>query len=158
MNNANYVAVYGVIQDIRMFGNECCQQIVSILTDNGVVNFIISPNTYVVNERRLRRGMNVAAFYDANLPVPLIYPPQYQAVIITERRPRENVMVDYFNNSLEAVNNSLKLNVGRGTDVVTPNGQRFTCNLRNRLLIVFYGATTRIIPPQTTPDRIIVMC
>ena len=67
-------------------------------------------------------------------------------------------MVDYFNNRLEAVNNSLKLNVGRGTDVVTPNGQRFTCNLRNRLLIVFYGATTRSIPPQTTPDKIIVMC
>lgn len=158
MQNSKYVAVNGTIQDIQTFADQCCQQIVTLRSDNGIVNFIISPNTYVVNETRLRPGMMVSAFYDANLPVPLIFPPRYQAAIIGVRRPQENIMVDYFNNNLEAVNNSLKLNLGRTTEIVTPNGQRFTCGLAGRLLVVYYGATTRSIPPQTTPSRIIVMC
>ena len=44
------------------------------------------------------------------------------------------------------------------TNVVTGNGQRFNCTIGGRNLIVFYSVTTRSIPPQTTPRKIIVMC
>ena len=102
--------------------------------------------------------MNVTAFYDASLPVPLIFPPQYQAVIIGRKSPNETIYAGFFNNNLVSEDNSLKLNLSRSTEVLTSNGQRFNCNPGGQLLIVYYTTTTRSIPPQTTPRRIIVMC
>lgn len=56
------------------------------------------------------------------------------------------------------IDQSLKLNIAPSTEIMTSNGQRFTCSLGGQLLVVYYSATTRSIPPQTTPRRIIVMC
>lgn len=69
-----------------------------------------------------------------------------------------NVMVDFFDENLTSEKNPLKLNVAPTTRVTTANGQPYTCNIENNLLMVYYSATTRSIPPQTTPDRIIVFC
>ena len=38
------------------------------------------------------------------------------------------------------------------------NGQIFTGRLANQLLLVLYTATTRSLPPQTTPDEVVVFC
>jgi hypothetical protein len=54
---------------------------------------ILSDDTFVVDTMRLMPGMRVAAFYDNTLPVPLIYPPQYQAVLIAVVRPEEDFLV-----------------------------------------------------------------
>ena len=75
------------------------------------------------------------------------------------RQPsRENITFDYFNRNLVSSNNSLKLNPSRSTQILTFNGQSFQCRLGNQNLIVYYTNTTRSIPPQTTPSRIIVLC
>ena len=132
---AALVPVSGNIQNISPVGSDCCSQMVT-----------------------LRIGMNVTAFYDASLPVPLIFPPQYQAVIIGRKSPNETIYAGFFNNNLVSEDNSLKLNLSRSTEVLTSNGQRFNCNPGGQLLIVYYTTTTRSIPPQTTPRRIIVMC
>lgn len=158
MPNSSFFPISGVVQSVNQQNSQCCQQIVTIITDSGSVNFILSPDTYVVNGVRLRRGMQITAFYDSNLPVPLIYPPQYQAVIIGQRNYNENIAVGYFNNNILLSEQPLRLNIADTTDIVTANGQSFACELDNRLLIVYYGATTRSIPPQTTPRKIIVMC
>ncbi len=98
----NLVPITGVIQDITAFGDDCCQRQVSIRNSDGISNFIVGPDTYVINEVRLRPGMNVAAFYDASLPIPLIFPPQYQAVFIGRRNPYETMYAGYFDDNLEA--------------------------------------------------------
>ena len=67
------VPVNGVIQSITTLDNNCCMQQVTVRNSDGIQNFIISPDTYVINEVRLRVGMNITAFYDADLPIPLIY-------------------------------------------------------------------------------------
>ena len=158
MPSMNLVPITGVIQDITAFGDDCCQRQVSIRNSDGISNFIVGPDTYVINEVRLRPGMNVAAFYDASLPIPLLFPPQYQAVFIGRRNPYETMYAGYFDDNLEALDGSLKLNVERYTPVVTSNGQPFECSLGGKLLIVYYSTTTRSIPPQTTPRKIIVIC
>lgn len=161
MDTILFMPVYGMIQSIRPFAEtagNCCSQIAAVRTGNGIVNLIITPDTYVVNETRLRRGMQIAAFYDGNAPMPLIFPPQYRALVVTRQRPQENIVMDYFDDELTAVNQSLTLNVGPQTEIRTNNGQSFHCSLENRLLIVYYTTTTRSIPPQTTPQKIIVMC
>ena len=91
MENLN--AITGTVQRIQPISEDCCRQMITIQNAEGVHNFIISPETYVIDMIRIRPGMTVTAFYDANLPVPLIYPPQYQAVIIGRNIPNENICV-----------------------------------------------------------------
>lgn len=158
MPSSTLVPVNGTIQNISSFGNDCCSQLVSLRAENDIVNFVLTASTYVVQETRLRAGMSVTAFYDPNLPVPLIFPPQYQAVIITRRNPNETVFAGSFNNNLVAEDNSLALNIGRSTEVLSSNGQVFACRPGGQFLIVYYTTSTRSIPPQTTPRRIVVMC
>ena len=157
MPYANFVPVTGTVMNISG-GNDCCSQMISLRTGNGIVNFMITPETQVVDSRQIRRGMQVAAFYDSSLPVPLIFPPQYRAQLITTLGRNELVMLNYFDRNLLAGDGSLQLNIGRNTEITTLNGQSFTCSPGNRSLLVYYTATTRSIPPQTTPQRIIVLC
>ena len=53
---------------------------------------------------------------------------------------------------------SLVLNLSPATNIRTQNGQIFTGRLANQLLLVLYTATTRSLPPQTTPDEVVVFC
>lgn len=158
MANINFLPVEGVIQSITPTQDNCCEQVVSIRNTDGISNFIVAADTYVINEVRLRPGMNVIAYYDANLPIPLIYPPQYQTVIIGRKNPSENMFVGYFETNQTSTDNVLRLNITRNTEIVTSNGQIFNCSINNQLLIVYYTTATRSIPAQTTPRKIIVLC
>ena len=100
----------------------------------------------------------MAAFYDASLPVPLIFPPQYRAQIITVLGRDEQVMINEFNRNLVTADNSLQLNIARNTRIETINGQNTSCSPGNQTLLVYYTTTTRSIPPQTTPRRVIILC
>ena len=157
MDYTTLVPVTGIIVNITR-GNDCCSQMLALRTEDGIVNFMIGMDTIVIDSRQLRQGMRVAAFYDSNLPVPLIFPPQYQAQLITVLGRNEQIALNYFDSNLVAGDNSLQINVGRNTVVRTLNGQTFSCGLGDRTLLVYYTATTRSIPPQTTPEKIVVMC
>ena len=139
-------------------GNDCCSQMMSVYTGNGIVNFMIGPQTRVIDSRQLRRGMQVAAFYDSSLPIPLIFPPQYQAQIVTVLDGNEQVMLARFDRNLLAEDGSLQLNIARSTVVETINGQSVSCQLGNQTLLVYYTMTTRSVPPQTTPRKVVVLC
>lgn len=158
MPSTNLIPVNGVIQNISEFDNNCCMQEVTIRNSDGIQNFIVSPDTYVISEVRLRVGMNVTAFYDADLPIPLIFPPRYQAIFIGRRNPQETLYAGQFDRSLTSLDGALQLNIGRSTEIVTSNGQPYNCSLEAQTLIVYYTTTTRSIPPQTTPRKIIVVC
>ena len=157
MPTPTFTPVNGVILNISQTSGQCCSQTIILQTSQGMVHFLVSNSTYIVDNIRLRKGMRITAFYDNTLPVPLIYPPQYQAAFVCVTAPGESVAVNYFNKNLLAADNSLKLNIGNSTTVVTANGQRFTCSPGGNLLIVYYISTTRSIPPITTPRKIIVM-
>lgn len=158
MADQTLVPVSGVIQRVTPLSEDCCSLQVSIINNSGVSNFIVSPSTYVIQEVRLRAGMLVTAFYDSNLAIPLVYPPEYQAVIIGRKNANETIYAGWFDEDLLAVDQSLELNVGPSTQIMTSNGQRFNCSLEGQLLIVYYSVSTMSIPPQTTPRRIIVVC
>lgn len=158
MANPVFTPVTGIIRTITPQPEQCCNQMISLLTESGPVTLLLTPETYVAGARPLRPRMRITAFYDANLPVPLIFPPQYTAILITPVSPGQNVAAGHFDENLLAEDGSLKLNIGRSTAILTANGQRFGCDPGGNLLLVYYGASTRSIPPQTTPDRIIVLC
>ena len=149
--------IEGMIQSINR-GDSCCSMMLSLISNSNIVNVVVSGDTTIIDNVRLRAGMRVAVFYDANLPVPAVYPPQYRAEIVTSLRRGQQAALEYFDENLVSADASLKLNIGPMTNVVTLNGQSYACSPENSELLVYYTNTTFSIPAMTTPQKIVVMC
>ncbi len=159
ISKKQFMYVQGTVTGISNFSANGCTKLFQVMDEQGnITNLVIQPDTYFVDNIRFGVGMPIIGFYDGNAPVPLIYPPQFQAVVVAMNNQWENITVDYFNRSLVNSDNTLKLNISDSTDIVLENGQMYDGNLANRNLIVIYGNTTRSIPAQTTPKKVIVMC
>ena len=128
--------VEGIIQGINR-GDDCCSMTLSVISGSNIVNVVVSGDTTVIDNVRLRPGMRIAAFYDTNLPTPAVYPPQYRAELITTLRRGQQVLLDYFDDELTSADGSLKLNIGPMTNVMTLNGQQYTCSPENTELLVY---------------------
>ncbi len=153
----------GIITDItdkwRNNGQTGCDKLMTEQDGNGaVVNFVVTPGTYFVDRETVKTGDTVTGYYDANAPAILIYPPQYPAIVMVKESQRQNVAVDHFDTRLLSSDGMLKLNVSPVTRIVLENDQTYSGSPGDRDLIVAYGATTRSIPAQTTPFKIVVMC
>lgn len=160
----SFHSFHGTITEITNFNAgqgaiKGCNKLFTLRNNMGViVNFVVSPSTYFVNHETLVVGDRVTGYYDANAPTVLIYPPQYQAIVMVKDNPSQNIKVDFFNSQLQSSDGQLQLNLSPNTHIVLTNGQFLSEYPGNRDLIVFYGPTTRSIPAQTTPYRIVVLC
>lgn len=155
-----YLSVTGVITQMMPAGGygACAQMITVEDAEGGITSFFMDNTTCIVDFEPLAEGMEVQVFYDGNLPAPAIYPPRFTAVVIAPVTEGRQVFVGYFNQNLLAADQSLKLNLSAATEVVTCNNQVFTGRPGGHTLVVLYSFTTRSLPPQTTPERIIVLC
>lgn len=159
-----FASVSGTIISIESFptstGDQtACSLIIGLRNGNeNLTYFILDSNTYFVNHVTLRQGDYITAFYDTSVPVILIYPPQYRAVVIAKRTRNYFVKVDYFDENLISSDNQLKLNISRQTQLLLPNNQIYLGNIANKNLVVLYRYTTRSIPAITTPNQVIVLC
>ncbi|SHI18025.1 hypothetical protein SAMN02745823_03084 [Sporobacter termitidis DSM 10068] len=159
-----FVSIYGIVTMISDFwtGSDAasgCYKLMTVQnTDGNVVNFVITPTTYFVYHTIISVGDPVIGFYDANVPVPLIYPPQYHAIVMARFTQDQNIKVDFFDSQLVSSDGTLKLTIGPATQIIQENGQPYTANPANKNLIAVYGASTRSIPAQTVPYMIVVMC
>lgn len=159
----NFYSFQGTVTMINDFNigqnGEGCYKLITVENGMGsVVNFVVTPNTYFVDHVIVAVGDRITGYYDGDAPVPLIYPPQYRALIIVKDHPNQNVKVDFFNSQLVSRDGQLQLNISSYTQLLLANGQPFSRNPANRDLIVIYGPFTKSIPAQTTPYRIIVLC
>lgn len=161
----NFYSFHGTITGISDFitgqnGNrEGCYKFFTVENEVGmVVNFVVSPSTYFVDHQLLAVGDRVTGYYDGDAPAILIYPPQYPALVMVKDNYNQNVKVSYFNNQLVSSDGQLQLNLSPDTQIILTNSQQFSKYPGNRDLIVYYRFTTRSIPAQTTPYRIIVLC
>ena len=126
--------------------------------DGNTVNFMINPSTYVVDFTTLRVGMLCTFWYRTDAPVPLIYPPQYNAVVVAEDLGSRMVDVSFYNNMLLNEEQTLQLNLDGSVALRTTNNQYFQGNPANHNLVVIYTSSTRSIPAQTTPRQVVVLC
>ncbi|MGG4489975.1 hypothetical protein [Metabacillus idriensis] len=159
----NFYSFQGIVTAISDFNTgqngEGCFKLFSVENQSGsTVNFIVSPSTYFVDYAMVSAGDLVTGYYDGNAPVPLIYPPQFRALVMVKENQNQNVKVSYFNNQLVSSDGQLKLNLSPFTQALLTNAQAFTGNPANRDLVVVYGASTKSIPAQTVPYRLIVLC
>ena len=134
-------------------------KMIYVINEEGLeANIIVSDDTYIVNNAEIVTGAVITGFYEANAPMLMIYPAQYNAKVVAVQSQAENVKVDMFGKDLVSADNTLKLNIAPSTEIILENDQTFTQNPSNRYLIVIYGPTTRSIPAQTVPYKIVVMC
>ena len=125
--------------------------------------FVVNKDTLIFDntgkEAKLQKGDKVTAYTYANKPMLMIYPPQYNTdVIIVETEEMGSATVDFFDKDLVNTDNSLKLNVGKETKVESQSGKAVTAeDLAEQHLLVFYTITTRSIPAQTPPTKVIVL-
>ena len=158
----SYQTITGTIRQIRSMrerGGGACSQFVTVEDTSGnVTNFVVNPSTYVADAATMYRGMQAHFIYNADLPVPLIYPPQFTAVAVVSTIIASNVAAGWFGSRLVNADNTLQLNLTDGVPVVTGNNQVFQGSPGGNYLIVMYERSTRSIPAQTTPERVVVMC
>ena len=126
--------------------------------DGNTVNFIMTPSTFVVDWETLSVGMKVTFWYRADAPAPLIYPPQYTAVVAAQEKNGRMVDVSYYNTSMVNEGQTLQLNIDGTVDIRTTNNQYFQGSPANHNLVVIYETSTRSIPAQTTPKEVVVLC
>jgi len=110
-------------------------------------------------EVELQKGDKVTAYTYANKPMLTIYPPQYNPeVIIVETKEMGTVEVDFFNKELVNTDNTLKLNVGEETELLSLSGKEVKAeDLAEQHLLVFYTIATMSIPAQTPPSKVVVL-
>lgn len=134
------------------------------------VNYTILENTLVFNSKGekkevkdIEKDADITVFTNSYSPAPLIMPPQYQAdvIIINDGEEIGSVNVDtYIADGERLINaaNSLVLNIGETTKIVDKDGKEVKADeLANKDLVVFYTITTRSIPAQTTPEKVVVL-
>ncbi|MGE7091565.1 stalk domain-containing protein [Lysinibacillus sp. NPDC048646] len=107
----------------------------------------------------LKKGDKVVAYTFANKPQKAIYPPQLNPdVVIVETETAGLVEVDYFFEDLTNTYDILKLNIGENTELLNIKGEKVTeKELAEKHLVVFYTVSTKSIPAQTTPSKVIIL-
>ncbi len=157
-------SVTGTIVDMMPAGRggsrtDGCLMFASLEDREGnIVNFMVTPSTYVVDFETLTVGMMCTFWYSMDAPMPLIYPPQYNAVAAAVQKNGRMVDVGYYDTSLVNEDQTLQLNLDGSVEVRTTNNQYFQGSPAGRNLVVTYDNSTRSIPAQTTPLKIVVLC
>lgn len=125
--------------------------------ENGPATIVVTSGTYILEGEEIGIGSKISGYYYANAPMIMIYPPQYSTEVVVVEREDRNVKVDLFDKDFVSSDNWLKLNISEDTVIVSENGEAFTGELADRKLVVVYGPSTRSIPAQTTPEKIVVL-
>ena len=79
-------------------------------------------------------------------------------IVINESEEFMNTSIGIFNDNFLNENGTLKLNVSKDTPIYNINGNKLSVeDIKNQFLIVFYQISTRSIPPQAIPEKILLL-
>lgn len=164
----NYINFEGVIKEINPKEGYVSVSLTNDKEGEIVGVFNISDNTMIVdqstkeslNSSELKVGQKLSGYYSKDTIMLLIYPPMIspELVIVKDEEEKDFIKHSNFDEELVSVDNSLKLNISAETVITNQFGEK--CKeeeLYNEDLIVFYTVTTRSIPAQTNPSKIIVL-
>lgn len=97
------------------------------------------------------------AYYDTRKPMVTIYPPEYKADVFMVASDQRSLFVGEFDERLIDTTNYLRLNIGEKTRIVDRNGGSYAGPLEGKELAILYGAATKSIPAQTSPELIVLL-
>ena len=156
----------GVIQEIEKeeagirvtIENE--DKMITILRINEDSLLFNSGTTKSLKPAELKKGATIAAYYDKNKPMILIYPTTVtpEIVVVNNEEVFGEVKVSQFDKEFLSLDGELKLNIGKDTPLFNQQGKAIELKeLNGKELMVFYSITTRSLPAQTTPTKIIAL-
>ena len=155
------------IISIHVQGNLAVLKSKSEIEDRTEIDFHLHPTTPLFSSYGDRIGVTaipvkskISAYIDSLTPLPMVHPIQIKplVVIIEQEGTRSQFGVGIFDEQLYSEHLKLKLNIHDETKIVDLKGNSLeAASLKNSFLYVFYDATTRSIPAQTTPNKIIVV-
>ena len=136
-----------------------------------IVNYTLMEDTLIFDQsgnmltrEDVKEGSLLEVYTGAYTPAPMIMPPQYQAniIILLDAGAEEPgftcadtfIMVD---GMLTGAGNTLALNLTGDVEILDRQGNPSQEDLENKDLLVFYDISTRSIPAQTTPSKIVVL-
>lgn len=110
-------------------------------------------------EVELKKGDKVSAYTHSNKPMILIFPPQYSPdVVIVEKDDASTAAVGTFDDEFTDMQLKLQLNIEDSTDLSSASGDEVKADdLQGKDLVVFYTESTKSIPAQTTPEKVVVL-
>lgn len=148
----------GKVLEISGYDSMKGSKMVLTENENGErANIIVSENTYVANNAVITVGATITGYFEANMPMIMIYPAQYVAEVVVVKSEEINVKVAVFDKDLLSDDNDLKLNISDKTEIISQDGKPYEGELANRKLVVSYSFSTKSIPAQTTPTKIVVL-
>ncbi len=138
------------------------------------INYVVSDKTIVLGFANgdvkkiedIKKGDKITVYTNSYSPAPLILPPQYNADVIfvednLELDSIRSVDVDTYiadNEMLVNAANTLALNIDETTEIVDKEGKKVEAkDLDKKDLVVIYSISTRSIPAQTTPIKVVVL-
>lgn len=134
----------------------------------GAVNLTVSEGTVLVDNQGntvaaedIKAGDSVTMFYNANNPTLMVMPPRYTPDVLVINTEKEGFAeVSSFSDELVNSQNTLALNIDDTTVIRYANGAKIIAkadDVKNSDAVVFYTSTTRSIPAQTTPSKVIIL-
>ena len=169
---ASYIANQATVTDV-------VEEFIQTTTDvndaeyyEHTINFVPTQDSLVFDAQGnqlsvsdIEAGDLITVYTGAYTPAPLIMPPQYQAEIIIIEDPEAESPVftcaDTFvadeEGLLTGLGNTLALNMSDEVEIVDRNGQPCEAELANMDLLVFYAESTKSVPAQTTPLKVVVL-
>lgn len=153
-----YMMATGVVKEVKDYHADKNAKFISVVDENGAPsNIIVANDTYVVDNEEITVGTQVIYFYDVTKPMIMIYPPQIKADVIAVMDDSRIIKVDIFNQDLVSHDNSLKLNIAKDTEVILSDGTLYQGELAHHKLAVIYDTSTKSIPAQTNPIKVVVL-
>ncbi|MCJ7856919.1 copper amine oxidase N-terminal domain-containing protein [Lachnospiraceae bacterium NSJ-143] len=106
----------------------------------------------------IKDDMDIMLVIGANTPMTMSIPPMTSSVSSVIINTDSNVDFSVYNSELINAENNLKLNIGKDTVIINAKGEKAKEEeLEGSALAVFYGASTRSIPAQTTPETVMII-
>lgn len=155
-----FIKVEGTIEDV-----EKNDGLTLYTLDGKEEQFVLAVNEETLiydnagKKTKLKIGDSVSAYTDSNKPMILIFPPQYTPdVVIVEKDEESTAVVGIFDDELVDPYLKLQLNVDVSSDISSASGDPVKVDdLKGNDLLVFYKVTTRSIPAQTSPEKVVLL-
>ncbi|KOP71168.1 copper amine oxidase N-terminal domain-containing protein [Cytobacillus solani] len=165
VDSTDFMKFSGLITDVKK-DKESLTLIVKNQENDSEMHFPLSDKVLLFNsdtakafdKDELAKGFTITAYYDKNKPMTMIYPPRITPeLIVVNGKELGQVKVSKFDDQYVSLDNELKLNIADETILLNKQGDEIKKEeLQGKELIVFYDISTRSIPAQTTPKKIIV--
>lgn len=166
VHTSNYMNFSGTISELKqengsitltIENQETSMKTILHLSEEALI--LNSGTTEKLQKEELKEGLHISAYYDKYKPMLLIYPPVVTPdIIVVNDKEMGNVKVSMFDKNFLSLDNTLKLHLSEETILLNEQGDRITKEeLKDKELIVFYTVTTKSIPAQTTPVKIIAL-